>query len=214
MFDKEPEDMFSGVEPTKQEPLRPSGALSPTVPGMPGGASPVGASPEEVGEGEVGSPKKKMFLVLAAGILVVVLGGGGFLVWRQFAAAPEETEIQTPGAINENVNLPPVNLPAEIVSNVNETPVEVPPAVLETAPVVPLPESVDSDGDGLTDAEEALLGTDTTKIDTDGDNLNDGQEVNLYLTDPLNSDTDGDTYLDGDEVVNGYNPKGSGELVR
>lgn len=211
MFDKEPEDMFAGVEPTKQEPLRPSGALSPTVPGMPGGATPVGATPEEVGEEGGGKGRKKIFLILAAVILVLILGGGGYLVWRQFAAAPEETEI--PVVTNFNANLPPANIPAETEPIVNETPVEIPSAVLETAPVAPLPESIDTDSDGLTDAEEATLGTDPTRIDTDGDDLTDGEEVNFYFTDPLNPDTDGDTYSDGSEVKNGYNPKGPGRLL-
>ncbi|MGB6995807.1 MAG: thrombospondin type 3 repeat-containing protein, partial [Thermoanaerobaculia bacterium] len=44
----------------------------------------------------------------------------------------------------------------------------------------------DTDGDGLTDAEElGLLGTDPTKADTDGDGTDDGQEL-LAGTDPLN----------------------------
>lgn len=212
MFDKEPEDMFAGVEPTKPETLRPAGALSPTVPGMPGGAAPVGATQEDVGEESGGSGKKKMFLILAAGILVLILGGGGYLVWQQFSAAPEETE--TPVVTDFNVNLPPANVPAEIETIVNEIPVEIPSAVLETAPIVPPPESIDSDDDGLTDTEEAALGTDPTKVDTDEDGLNDGMEVNFYFTDPLNSDTDGDTFLDGSEVENGYDPKGPGRLVQ
>jgi len=213
MFDKEPEDMFAGVEPTKQEPLRPAGALSPTVPGMPGGAASVGATPEEVGEEAGGPGKKKMFLVLAAVILVVILGGGGYFVWRQFSSAPEETGTQTPTVSNQNTNLPPVNIPAEIPSNINETPAEVPPEVLETAPVIPAPGEVDLDGDGLTNTEEIALGTDTTNPDTDGDVLTDGDEVNLYFTNPLNPDTDGDGYLDGAEVTAGYNPKGPGRLL-
>ena len=59
---------------------------------------------------------------------------------------------------------------------------------------------VDTDGDGLTDAEEAELGTDPNNADTDGDGLTDGEEVNEYNTDPLNEDTDGDGLLDGGEV--------------
>ena len=213
MFDKEPEDMFAGVEPTKQEPLRPSGALSPTVPGMPGGAAPVGATPEEVGDGDTGSPKKKMFLVLAAVILIIILGGGGYFIWRQFSSAPSEIGTENSVESNLNANLPPVNLPAETEPIVNETPAEVPPEVLETAPVVPNPEEVDLDGDGLTNVEEVALGTDTTKVDTDDDKLTDGEEVNLYFTNPLLPDTDGDGYLDGDEVQSGYNPKGPGKLL-
>ena len=85
---------------------------------------------------------------------------------------------------------------------------------------------IDSDGDGLTDEEEAVLGTDPTNPDTDGDGLEDGQEVANGLdpldatdagadsdedgltnaeelalgTDRLNPDTDGDGFIDGLEV--------------
>lgn len=63
---------------------------------------------------------------------------------------------------------------------------------------------VDTDGDGLTDAQEADLGTDPNNADTDGDGLTDGDEVNNYGTDPLQADTDGDGLSDGEEV-NSYN---------
>ncbi|HET6527461.1 MAG TPA: OmpA family protein [Balneolaceae bacterium] len=65
-------------------------------------------------------------------------------------------------------------------------------------------QQVDTDGDGLTDAEEMELGTDPNTADTDGDGLVDGAEVNEYNTDPLTADTDGDGLNDGDEV-NSYN---------
>ena len=63
----------------------------------------------------------------------------------------------------------------------------------------------DSDGDGLTDDEEADIGTDPNDPDTDDDGLNDGDEVDLG-TDPLNPDTDGDGVNDGDEVDCGSDP--------
>jgi hypothetical protein len=44
----------------------------------------------------------------------------------------------------------------------------------------------DSDGDGLTDAEEALLGTDPNSADSDGDGINDSQDLQ-----PLDNDNDG-----------------------
>ncbi|MFZ5364240.1 MAG: hypothetical protein ACOZAG_02035, partial [Patescibacteria group bacterium] len=154
---------------------------------------------------------KKIFLILAVVILVIILGGGGYIVWRQFAGSSQEPTVIVPEV--SNVNLPPVNLPTETAPIVNEVPAEVPPAVLETAPAITPPESLDLDGDGLTSAEEADLGTDSTKADTDDDGLSDGEEVTLYFTDPLNPDTDGDTYLDGSEVENGYNPKGEGRLL-
>jgi outer membrane protein OmpA-like peptidoglycan-associated protein/opacity protein-like surface antigen len=58
----------------------------------------------------------------------------------------------------------------------------------------------DSDGDGLTDEEEAKLGTDPFNKDTDGDELTDGDEVKVYKTNPLNPDTDFDGLKDGPEV--------------
>jgi hypothetical protein len=49
--------------------------------------------------------------------------------------------------------------------------------------------TVDSDGDGLTDKQEALYGTNASNVDTDGDG-----------------------YTDGQEVQGGYNPLGAGKL--
>lgn len=59
----------------------------------------------------------------------------------------------------------------------------------------------DSDGDGLTDEEEAKLGTDPFNKDTDGDGLTDGDEVKVYHTNPLNPDSDYDGLKDGEEVL-------------
>jgi hypothetical protein len=64
---------------------------------------------------------------------------------------------------------------------------------------------VDSDGDGLTDSEEADLGTDPNNPDTDGDGINDGDEV-AGGTDPNNSDSDSDGLSDGDELSMGTDP--------
>lgn len=58
----------------------------------------------------------------------------------------------------------------------------------------------DDDGDGLSNSEEAELGTNPQVADTDGDGLNDGQEVNQYGTNPRQQDSDGDGLLDGAEV--------------
>jgi hypothetical protein len=65
--------------------------------------------------------------------------------------------------------------------------------------------SADSDEDGLTDAEEAELGTDPNNADSDGDGLADGDEVELG-TSPTTADTDGDGYTDAEEQAEGTSP--------
>ncbi|UUZ58862.1 thrombospondin type 3 repeat-containing protein [Nocardioides sp. B-3] len=67
---------------------------------------------------------------------------------------------------------------------------------------------VDTDGDGLSDVDEATAGTDPTNPDTDGDGLTDGREVDSdgagpdtgTGTDPLRGDTDGDGLGDDAEL--------------
>lgn len=68
-------------------------------------------------------------------------------------------------------------------------------------------DTADSDGDGLTDMEEARIHkTDSQLVDTDTDGLADGLEVNEYWTLPLVVDTDGDKFIDGVEVRLGTDP--------
>ena len=78
----------------------------------------------------------------------------------------------------------------------------------------------DTDGDGLSDANEALWGTDIRKTDTDGDEISDFDETDAcphpeprseaqrqsnarsyQCSDPTKFDTDGDTLDDGQEVI-------------
>jgi hypothetical protein len=72
----------------------------------------------------------------------------------------------------------------------------------------------DPDGDGRTNAQEFVSGTDPGETDTDGDGLDDGAEAALG-TDPRNPDTDGDGLPDGWEVSNGLDPRSglSGTLL-
>ena len=71
------------------------------------------------------------------------------------------------------------------------------PEDLQGEPATPV---VDTDGDGLSDEEEAGFGTDPTLVDTDQDRLSDGSEVLEFGTDPLLSDSDEDGLGDGDEL--------------
>lgn len=59
--------------------------------------------------------------------------------------------------------------------------------------------AVDTDGDGLSDADEAARGSNPNNRDTDGDTVDDAYEVDLGL-DPTKPDTDGDGTGDADEV--------------
>lgn len=56
----------------------------------------------------------------------------------------------------------------------------------------------DNDGDGLTDEEEAIWGTDPNLSDTDNDGLSDSMEV-AYGSNPSLRDSDSDGFVDGDD---------------
>lgn len=88
-----------------------------------------------------------------------------------------------------------------------------------TDPCIPNPNAgpCDQDGDGLTNTQEGVAGTDPIVPDTDGDGINDGAEVSagsdpLDPCDPDDSsidcqiDTDGDGLTDAFEVTLGTNP--------
>ena len=79
--------------------------------------------------------------------------------------------------------------------------------------------NVDSDGDGIVDAEEInIYGTHPNKLDTDGDGINDGDELeywgdNWYLDYDSDGapnlsdvDSDGDGGTDGIELSSGHDP--------
>ncbi len=66
--------------------------------------------------------------------------------------------------------------------------------------------NLDSDNDGLTDAEESELLTNPQNPDSDNDTLTDGEEVNEHNTNPLDPDTDNDGLPDADELNNNTSP--------
>jgi hypothetical protein len=74
---------------------------------------------------------------------------------------------------------------------------------VEDAP--PAPE-VDSDRDGVPDAQEIAAGSDPGRYDTDRDGLGDGEEMLVLLTSPIRTDTDGDGSSDWAELVAGTSP--------
>jgi hypothetical protein len=78
----------------------------------------------------------------------------------------------------------------------------------------PADDGTDTDQDGLTDVQEAALGTDPANPDTDEDGITDGDEVNVWGSDPLNLDSDGDTLYEDGELLYGtsiLNPDTDGD---
>lgn len=65
---------------------------------------------------------------------------------------------------------------------------------------------LDQDNDGLSDQEEREAGSDPSKADSDGDGLTDAQEVRDYKTDPTKPDSDGDGASDANEVMGKTDP--------
>lgn len=144
-------------------------------------------------------------VVIAVLILAAFLLAGLVLRSRK-AVVPEQPTAERPASTLD------VTTPLEEVIDTKEedfTFVEEEPEPEPEAPVL----APDSDRDGLTDDEEAALGTSVRSADTDNDGLSDRDEIKVWSTNPLNPDSDGDSFLDGQEVRSGYDPKGSGKLL-
>ena len=68
----------------------------------------------------------------------------------------------------------------------------------------------DTDGDGLTDPQEEVAGTDPGNVDLMV--MVCGMVLSLSCTNPLLSDTDGDGYTDGEESDEGTSPTDADDL--
>lgn len=161
-------------------------------------------------------------IVLITLVAIVVVLGGYLLYSRMFKATPGST-VSTPTdtvKITPPPSTPPTGSFVATTTGQDEVatttipliPGVNAPAATTTASTTITTPPIDSDSDGLTDAEEKTAGTNINLIDTDNDGLSDYEEVKIYHTNPLSADTDGDGYLDGAEVKSGYNPNGPGKL--
>jgi len=214
------EDIFADTEPAKTSlaasrpiamprPARPTEGVRPQRPSVL--PEPLSQLPDDLDEESHGSRK---FFWIGVVVLIIILGAGGWFAYSQFYR-PDPLinslpQVNVNSSANLNQQLPDVNL--NLNRNLNQATEE---EAVEPEPVVEEDEFLDSDKDGLTDAEEETYGTDPGEPDSDGDELFDREEVLVYGTDPLDPDTDGDGYLDGNEVKNGYDPvrPGSARLL-
>jgi hypothetical protein len=177
------------------------------------------------GDNQEKKGQDKLFKIIIVAIVLVILGLGGYLVYSKLLNTPAVTEttptVEKTG--NKSVSEPaasnPVVSTGSFVETVNTAATATPlipgvnaPAATTTATTSLSVSLIDSDDDGLTDAEENIAGTNINIVDTDSDGLSDYEEVKIYKTNPLSADTDGDSYLDGAEVKSGYNPNGAGKL--
>lgn len=120
---------------------------------------------------------------------------------RLLVLAELAPDADTAGLTAEEEETPTATAPATATRSAptaTAEPTEEPEPTPEPEPTVaPDP---DTDEDGLTDGEEAELGTSETAADTDGDGVLDGEEIVSLGTDPFLPDTDGDGLDDADEA--------------
>lgn len=182
------EDIFSQVT---SEPSVVNNKISPLKPlneSMPA----MGVESMPIEEDSIWQGKWLIVVVVVLALAVVAMLGVWF--WKKSSNAVPVKTAEVVSIVNNNQPEANADIPNTNVPSVDNT-------------------TLDTDSDGLTDAQERTLGTDINNADTDNDGLFDGEEYKIYKTDPLNLDTDGDTFSDGIEVHNGYNPKGSGKLL-
>jgi len=191
---REPEDIFSQNEPSlKAAPssfVKKNGgqtAIPDQLPVMPEVLPPIA---------ETGLDKKNLIIFIL--IVAAIIGLVAAVVWWFLRQKNNNDSNINPAVLDLFTNTNTNQEPSKPAEETNETPAASQPE-----------NSADVDGDGLTDQEEAALGTSINSPDTDNDGLYDREEVKVYQTDPLKSDTDNDGWKDGEEVQKNQDPLSS-----
>lgn len=208
MFDEQPKvvDMFDSTEkPVEPRPTPPMAQPSPVMPSPSLPPKPPAMATYEPGPQESSFSVVKGVLLLV--LVLALIGGAGYAAWRLMSQQSSndgpvrsvgDGGIVAPGTDEEDASDDTAGATDDATDD---------PKIPEGRSTL-----LDSDGDGLTNAEELEAGTDVGEPDTDSDGLGDREEVKVYGTNPRKVDTDGDTFLDGQEVAGGYNPNGEGKL--
>ena len=193
-------DIFDGVDKAP-EPIQPTNNSSPR-------AAAASTQPYIGQPLPVQSQSHKKFYIIAGAaalllvLIVAVIAYVKFTDWTECSgsecSSQGNVELTQDAQKVDEVVTPDIIIPAEVTTDTTTQELVV---------------NVDTDKDGLTDAEEIAAGTNPVKTDSDSDGLFDYDEVKKFGTDPLNADTDGDGFLDGEEILGGYNPKGPGKLL-
>lgn len=191
-------DLIRDVLEEGEETWIPTGVIPTTVFVLRGEVSVSSGNDEAtVSSGEAGVFEGEIVISAIADGSIVYAGYVGAVI--PMLASPEASPIPaTPVATPLPVT--PTPQPA---TPLPVTPTPVPPTpASEPPPSEPTVDAtLDSDGDGLTDVEEANLGTDPNIPDSDDDGISDFEEINVWGSDPLNLDTDGDLLYDGGELL-------------
>ncbi|MAG28753.1 hypothetical protein CL632_01210 [bacterium] len=184
------------------------------------------------GAGEPSFPVKKIVIIAGISLGIVGIAVAGFLILKnrsgsqpqaqpslgspQDSVAPEQ-DTEPSQNTQPDENIPQDSTAGEESSNNSEGGIlnRFQQDQIDRAlnPIAEDPASLDTDQDGLSDAQEFSRGTNPRLVDSDNDGLSDWEEVAIFGTDALNVDSDGDTYIDGEEVQNGYDPLGPGKLL-
>ncbi len=210
-MDKEPEDMFESVD--SSSPGAPRIKVPQATPIVAktdfGPAQPLTELPGT--QQSKPAPKKgklinfKVLSIIASIIVIAVI----VVIVVVYTAPTQEVDLENSLSNNDldqtEPTLPDLGAPVTDNTNDSQDQIDQPAEIIDS--------NIDSDGDGLTDKQEMVIGTDPFNPDSDEDGLFDNEEIVLYETDPLNDDTDGDTHKDGDEVKAGYDPNGEGTLL-
>ena len=145
--------------------------------------------------------KYKLYVYIALGILLLAIPG--WFIYKHFSNPYDQVSILTK---NSTGTIPSVSTstPQSNVTLSKEWLAKYFGSESCADPTLCGP-LADPDHDGLNNVQEFKLGTDPNNADSDKDGLADGDEVNVFLSNPLNARTAKDPqYSDGDFLKGGY----------